>query len=503
MKIRLQKLLGTFLVAAVIFAGCSNDSDKHKHSWSTEYASDATTHWIKCSGCTEIKDKSVHTAAVLSRNETNHWKVCDVCGGNYEVTAHTWNHEDYQYDSESGKEIRTCTECSYVDDQEHQHATTAALSKDGTNHWKVCDACGGNYEVTAHTGDTGTITIAPTCVTKGVRTYKCTVCEVVLRTEEIPALYSSPVDAETGLAATSSSIYIYFGVFPKTVLPETSDVTVDENVSVTMGANTYYKGSDRNYYARVKENCCGSSGFTYTDGTTVKQSNAYSSRYFKVEPVKWKVLTNNYNNTGKALLLAEDILTANVQYYVLPFSERTIGINTVYPNNYKYSTIRAYLNGKYESEDTQAKTAYVNTGFLQTAFTATAQALIADTEVDNSKETTGHSESSYAATYACENTTDKIFLLSESEVINSDYGFAAYNSYGEKNARIRVTTDFAKANCAYQSKTNGYGGYWRLRSPFYDYSFLTRFVCEDGNVNRTDSVNTTNNGVVPALSISF
>ena len=146
---RLQKLLGTFLVAAVIFAGCSNDSDKHKHSWSIEYASDATTHWIKCSGCAEIKDKSVHT----------------------------WNHEDYQYDSESGKEIRTCTECSYVDDQEHQHATTAALSKDGTNHWKVCDACGGNYEVIAHTEDTGTVTTEPTCVTKGVRTYKCTVCE--------------------------------------------------------------------------------------------------------------------------------------------------------------------------------------------------------------------------------------------------------------------------------------------------------------------------------------
>ena len=500
---RLQKLLGTFLVAAVIFAGCSNDSDKHKHSWSTEYASDATTHWIKCSGCAEIKDKSVHTAAVLSRNETNHWKVCDVCGGNYEVTVHTWNHEDYQYDSESGKEIRTCTECSYVDDQEHQHATTAALSKDGTNHWKVCDACGEYYEVTAHTEDTGTITTAPTCVTKGVRTYKCTVCEGVLRTEEIPALYSSPVDAETGLAATSSSTYIYFGVFPKTVLPETSDVTVDENVSVTMGANTYYKGSDRNYYARVKENCCGSSGFTYTDGTTVKQSNAYSSRYFKVEPVKWKVLTNNYNNTGKALLLAEDILTANVQYYVLPFSERTIGINTVYPNNYKHSQIRAYLNGLSYQGQTSEVTTWRGNGFMQTAFTTTAQSKIADTEVDNSKETTGYSESTYAANYACENTTDKIFLLSESEVINSDYGFAAYDSYGQGNARIRVSTDFAKANYACQDKTAGYGCTWWLRSPNYDDISNACIVRWHGDVHNYGSVTNETFGVVPALCISL
>ena len=134
-------------------------------------------------------------------------------------------------------------------------------------------------------------------------------------------------------------------------------------------------------------------------------------------------------------------------------NNRTIDSKTVYPNNYKYSTIRAYLNGKYESDDTQVKTAFENKGFLQTAFTTTAQALIADTEVDNSKETTGHSEDTYAATYACEDTTDKIFLLSESEVINSDYGFAAYDSYGQGNARIRVSTDFAKANYAFkQSK---------------------------------------------------
>ena len=116
--------------------------------------SDEATHWhaATCGHTDQKKDQAAHaTTAALSKDGTNHWKVCDVCGGSYEVIAHTWNHEDYQYDSESGKEIRTCTECSYVDEQEHQHKTTAALSKDGTNHWKVCDACGGNYEVTAHT----------------------------------------------------------------------------------------------------------------------------------------------------------------------------------------------------------------------------------------------------------------------------------------------------------------------------------------------------------------
>ena len=309
--------------------------------------------------------------------------------------------------------------------------------------------------------------------------------------------YESPVDAVTGNAATSSSTYIYFGVFPKTVLPLTSSVTVDETDSITMGANTYYKGSDGEYYAKVIENCSGSSGYTYTDTTTVKQSSENSYRYFKVEPIKWKVLTTNYNDTGKALLLAEDILTANVPYYVSQ-SNRTIDSKIVNSNNYKYSTIRAYLNGKYESDDIQDKTAYNGKGFLQTAFTATAQSKIAETEVDNRKETTGYSESTYAANYACESTTDKIFLLSESEVINGDYNFAAYGS--TDNARIRGTTDFAKANRAFQMTNDGS---WWLRSPANERNTLARIVLNTGLAKNTGFVDKTEYGVVPALSISF
>ena len=519
---------------------CSSESDSHKHTFAAEWSSDEATHWhaATCGHTDQKKDQAAHaTTAALSKDGTSHWKVCDVCGGNYEVTSHTWNHEDYQYDSESGKEIRTCTECSYVDDQEHQHETTAALSKDGTNHWKVCDVCGGNYEVTAHTEDTGTVTTAPTCVTKGVMTYKCAVCEEVLRienvealghtddagivtiaptcvtkgvrtyncavckaylrTEEISELYSSPVDAETGLAATWSSIYIYFGVFPKTVLPETSTVTVDENVSVSMGANTYYKGSNGEYYAKVTAKTHISS-YKYTDESATTNG---AVRYFKVEPVKWKVLTTNYN--GKALLLAEDILTANVPYYEDYQNNRTIDGKTVYPNNYKHSQIRAYLNGLSYQGQTSEVTTWRGNGFMQTAFTTTAQSKIAETEVDNRKETTGYSESTYAANYACENTTDKIFLLSESEVINSDYGFAAYDSYGVGNARIRVTTDYAKANYAYQSTTDGFGGDWWLRSPSYIRSRYARHVSSDGNATTYSYGYPTRGGVVPALSISF
>ena len=280
-----------------------------------------------------------------------------------------------------------------------------------------------------------------------------------------------------------------------------------------MGANTYYLGSDGNYYAECAENANGTDAeCKYHDGTQVGTGGT-TTRYFKVEPIKWRVLTDNYS--GKKLLLAENILTANVPYYQYNMQSksnmRTVGSDTnIYPNNYKYSQIRAYLNGLdyyYDERNTQTttKTVYTGKGFLQTAFTQNAQGLIADTVVDNSVETTGYSEDTYATEYACENTTDKIFLLSESEVINSDYGFAAYDSYGKGNARIRFPTDYAKANNVSMITSGGYGGSWWLRSPLCNRSHYARYVSCSGKASDYDFkyVNKKDNGVVPALSISF
>lgn len=341
--------------------------------------------------------------------------------------------------------------------------------------------------------------------TEGIKTYKCTACKTILRTENLPCpkLYSTPVTE-----VVNGVTYVYFGDWPQSVLPVTSSVTVDETVSVTMGANTYYLGSDGNYYAKCAEIAHFGDQYKYHDGT---QPGNYgtTTRYFKVEPIKWRVLTDNYS--GKKLLLAEEILTANVPYYKYKSSSnrRTVGSDTsIDSNNYKYSQIRAYLNGldyyyDTSSTETTKKTEYTGKGFLQTAFTQDAQALIAETVVDNSPETTGDSESTYATKYACENTTDKIFLLSESEAINSDYGFAAYDSSGKGNARIRFPTDYAKANYADASSTDGCGGVWRLRSPLYDRWVCTRRVFNNGSTTYYNFVDDASLGVVPALSISF
>ena len=601
---RIAKLILSMTVAicAIGMIGCAQPEPPHVHTFSEAWTTDATSHWhaATCEHTTEVSGKADHqfpetwkqvTAAteeaagleerfcdicnyratqvipqlnhihdiakVWSTDSTKHWHAAS-CGReehNEDVAEHIWNHEDYQYDSESGKEIRTCTVCLYVDVKAHNHTedtgtvtSVPGCTIKGVKTYK-CTVCNGvarteeipatghtedsgtvtsvpsctttgikTYKCTVcnvfvrteevpakgHTEDTGTVTTAATCVTKGVKTFKCSVCKAVMRTEEIPELYSTPVTEEV-----NGTTYVYFGVWPQSVLPKASSVTVDETVSVTMGANTYYLGSDGNYYAKCAEKAFGTGAeYKYHDGSQ-PGTGGTTTRYFKVEPIKWRVLTDNYS--GKKLLLAENILTAKVQYYNFKSKSntRTVGSDTnIYPNNYKYSEIRAYLNGldyyyDKSSTETTKKTDYTGKGFLQTAFTQSAQALIAETVVDNSVETTGYSEDTYATEYACENTTDKIFLLSESEVINSDYGFAAYDSYGKGNARIRFPTDYVKANYAFASSTNGYGGFWWLRSPYYGDSCNARLVSYDGSAYEDNSVGRTNYGVVPALSISF
>ena len=304
--------------------------------------------------------------------------------------------------------------------------------------------------------------------------------------------------------------YVAFGDWPQRI--KAGDVTVDETKSRKMGMFTYYLGSDGNCYVKAKENAYGfGSDYQYSDGTQAGQDET-SEKWFKVEPIVWRVLTDDYcvpgengelQSTGNDLLLAENLLTGGIPYYVY-VSSRTISDATVYTNNYKYSTIRAWLNGRYESDDSQANK-YAGKGFLQTAFTQSARDLIELTTVDNSAESTTDATGTLdeATDFACANTTDKIFLLSEKEATTTSYGFAGFES-GAGNTRIRVTTDYAKATGAYQSSTEGYGGWWWLRSPHCDDEDIARVIRNNGDADFLHPyVSITNGGVVPALCVQL
>ena len=276
--------------------------------------------------------------------------------------------------------------------------------------------------------------------------------------------------------------YVLFGDWPQTI--KAANVAVDESQIAVVGAHTYYRGSDGAWYVKIMENKSsgyeGPNGFRYSDGTRVQTSYKKSYRYFKVEPIKWRVLTNNYNGSGKKLLLAEAALTneqfcetfgdhthfeavdGNRYAFKLDVTIRQLENGTyIHHNNYEHSRLRAFLNGiAYVQGDeeiyrkgltpyTRINEEFVGRGFLQTAFTPALQGKIAVTTVDNSsrqnsgvdlaQEFTAVDRSLYDGTMYYErgeehkrvyfpkltsnNTKDKVFVLSPKEVTRPDYGF--------------------------------------------------------------------------------
>lgn len=391
-----------------------------------------------------------------------------------------------------------CPQTSQI--TEHEHTYRNDWTFDEEHHWheSTCEHFEKLSDRGKHVWDDGVITKGASEEIEGEKIFSCKICSktktVIL--EKVPFnCYSTPIDAITGEVATTNSTDIYFGVFPQFVLPLDNTINIDESDSVIMGNNNYYKGSDGFYYAKILENAC-RSDYVYTDGSLVQQKNADSYRYFKVEPIRWKVITKDYEGTGNVLLLAENILFAGVPYYEESEDHRTIAGERIYPSNYKHSQIRAYLNGLvYQGQDSKVAR-WKDQGFLQTAFTTAAQQLITETIVDNSSDTTNrpHHEL-YYADFTCESTQDKVFLLSIKDVT----GVLGLNEWDERTVNF-VITDYAQAN--YGSRD-----WCWLRSPSYRHrneiiifgNYFDGSLFELGSPN----VSWTTPGIVPALCISL
>lgn len=313
-------------------------------------------------------------------------------------------------------------------------------------------------------------------------------------------------EGTNGTAGTNAT-YVYFGDWPQTI--KAQNIEIDETDSMTMGDFTYYKGSDDNWYVKCDVRVY-ASDYTYSDGSTIE---SYTTKYFKVEPIKWRVLNPTATGTEKKTLLAENILTEESYYFYNDSSPyRSLNGTKIDPNNYKYSNIRAYLNGinnQFITDNGGSNNDYrdidwSNKGFLYSAFTASAISLIAESKVDNSVNSTyPDGDAGNNNMYACDDTNDKIFLLSLQQITSSALGFANDNSNETGNARIRLTTDFAKANYAFQDANAGYGGIWWLRSPYRNSYDLAHYVKHDGKVDSHTYRRVSGNsfGVVPALCL--
>lgn len=298
-------------------------------------------------------------------------------------------------------------------------------------------------------------------------------------------IFTMPAKAVTVTATFTfkPSTYMTFGSWPQTIKAENVTVYQGDEYKKKVGAFTYHKGSDGNWYVEVEENAY-SSGTKYSDGTRVAQKESVPSfasyKWFKVEPIKWRVLTTDYNGTGKKLLLAENLLV-NCSYYDYRESSRTVDGSTVCANNYKHSRIRAFLNGlsypikRFANSEQTVCNDFLNKGFLQTAFTSAELARIVDTSVDNSvrstfpdnydslddlsKQNLGNGINAYASDTPV---IDKIFLLSVQEQTKNEYGFDSYRAGSSDIALVRQPTDYAKASgaCCIEGQVR-----WWLRSP--------------------------------------
>lgn len=301
-------------------------------------------------------------------------------------------------------------------------------------------------------------------------------------------------ETESGIGTAGT--YILFGDWPQTI--KANDVVIDKKTKYTKGMFTYYLGSDGYWYVKQKEFAF-SDDLRYSNGDPANTSGQ-GERYFKLEPIKWRILTTNFDHdqiqttSGKALLLAENIVQAMAYYD--DDNNRTIGGDNIYPNSYEHSRVRAFLNGlKYNKQGSDSEE-WKGRGFLQTAFNDAGRAKIQDTKVDNSADSitvAGNNLSHASSAYVGDKTTDKIFLLSLKEATTGAYGFGGSIDYDSN--RIRKVTDYAIASGAYKNGVN----VWWLRFPDYDDN--TCALGCDGGCSSFD-VFDDSLGVVPALSIS-
>ena len=284
--------------------------------------------------------------------------------------------------------------------------------------------------------------------------------------EEVRAIKygTRPILSEDGKTLT-------YGLYPQKNVNDSTLVSA-LNALTTPESNGWYLYNN-DYYAKVSATPDMTS-YKFDNGTTIVSGTTY---WFKCEPITWNILKNN---DGEYYILSSVLLDVHCYYDNSDSTgNRTIDGKTIYDNNYEYSDIRTWLNND----------------FYNSAF-ALDNSYIQITTVDNSG---GNSSNPYA----CNNTQDKVFLLSYQDYINSSYGFST--STGSTKTRYCRTTDWSRARGAEYSLSSGshqYGVYW-TRSPLSGYYSGSMWrVYYDGGLRHCYYSNSMM-GVRPGLSIKI
>jgi len=257
---------------------------------------------------------------------------------------------------------------------------------------------------------------------------------------------------------------INFGSYPQTKVTDSGLIvslnaqTLGADSTVTYGGSRYkrvYFTQYTPYYTTGTPNASNS----YQDDNGYYINTVY---WFKYEPIQWRVLSNT---NGELFVIAEKVLASR------PYNQADEGVA------WENCTLRSWLNNEFYNE----------------AFNTAECAQIITGAVVN------HDNPEYVTDGEGNNTADKVFLLSYSEVMNPAYGFSSDNEAYDTARRVQGT-DFAKSNglLVYDFEYFGNSDWW-LRSSHPNHAGIVSYCgyVKSGNVNDTCV------GIRPALKINL
>lgn len=261
--------------------------------------------------------------------------------------------------------------------------------------------------------------------------------------------------------------FLYYGLYPLSHIKDASLCEAISERGVPQPNGWFlYEGQ---YYA----NQFGNPSFEvsdpkFIDGERILRGKLY---WFLCEPIRWRVL----GTTSESRLILTDF-SIEAHCYGAYYGGMVDGL---YANNYEHSEIRDWLNST----------------FYETAFFQDPS-FIKETVVDNSPA----SALTRYEPFACNDTYDRVFLLSMQEYTSTRYGFSRRTDLPSE-ARKSYTTDWTRAAGAWYSETSTYllyGAHWS-RSPSDIAGYRVSGIYEDGSSDSftTDALL----GVRPALNL--
>ena len=281
---------------------------------------------------------------------------------------------------------------------------------------------------------------------------------------------------------------VWFGSYPQSEVTEKDGAIYNalKNATGWDSNNDIKIGNTKYRRLKGEDATCHSSLSDYYNW-----NNSYTTyHYFKYEPIKWRVLSADGND---AFLLA-DVALDNQRY--------NLNLKSV---TWATSSIRSWLNG-YGVSANEPQADYSHKNFLNAAFSSEEKNAIKTTNVINDNNI------SYGTTGG-NTTSDKVFLLSESEVYHTDtaekYGFTKTDSIYDEARRSRCST-YAysmgiyryNSTSASSKKYNGNIDWW-LRSPGNKRDYAAEVELSGWVYWYGDYVYFTSHGVRPALHLNL